>query len=65
MTDDWDRRCMMNILADFYCMEAVSGSYIYGESGTYRQLGAESDYAVRVTLVLFPCGLVVEEKQRE
>ncbi|KAK3782184.1 hypothetical protein RRG08_032935 [Elysia crispata] len=45
VTDDWDRRCLMNILADFYCLEAVGGSYIYGESGIYRQMPAESDHA--------------------
>ncbi|GFS18450.1 dynein heavy chain 1, axonemal [Elysia marginata] len=45
VTDDWDRRCLMNILADFYCVEAVSGSYVYGESGVYRQQPADTDHA--------------------
>ncbi|XP_005102124.3 dynein heavy chain 1, axonemal [Aplysia californica] len=43
VTDDWDRRCLMNILTDFYCMEAVSTSFTYSPSGIYRQLSSDSD----------------------
>lgn len=46
MTDDWDRRCLMNILGDFYCVKVISNYFVYSESGIYRQLGAESDLAV-------------------
>ncbi|XP_059153506.1 dynein axonemal heavy chain 1-like [Physella acuta] len=43
VTDDWDRRCLMNILGDFYCFEVISSSHLYSESGVYRQMGAETD----------------------
>ncbi|XP_055888364.1 dynein axonemal heavy chain 1-like isoform X4 [Biomphalaria glabrata] len=45
VTDDWDRRCMMNILGDFYCAEVISSSFMYSESGVYRQLPAETELA--------------------
>ena len=36
VTDDWDRRTMMTILADFYCFDIVHDhKYKFSPSGTY------------------------------
>ncbi|KAK9870895.1 hypothetical protein WA026_009851 [Henosepilachna vigintioctopunctata] len=41
VTDDWDRRCMMNILADYYDPKVVKAGYKFDRSGVYYQLPAE------------------------
>ena len=36
VTDDWDRRCLMNILSNFYTTEVVTDArYAFSSSGTY------------------------------
>lgn len=39
VTDDWDRRCLMNILADYYKIEVVDPNYVYDTDGYYHQVG--------------------------
>jgi hypothetical protein len=46
VTDDWDRRCLMNILGDFYCSDILDSGHFYSESGIYKQLDPETDHAV-------------------
>ena len=48
MTDDWDRRCIMNILNDFYCPAVLSDDHVFSESGIYHQMIAESTHKVHV-----------------
>ena len=37
VTDDWDRRCLMNILSNFYTADIVSDSkYAFSSSGAYH-----------------------------
>uniref|UniRef100_A0A669QRK6 Dynein axonemal heavy chain 1 n=1 Tax=Phasianus colchicus TaxID=9054 RepID=A0A669QRK6_PHACC len=38
VTDDWDRRCMMNILEDFYKPEVLTPEFAYSESGIYNAI---------------------------
>uniref|UniRef100_A0A8C2TM90 Dynein axonemal heavy chain 1 n=1 Tax=Coturnix japonica TaxID=93934 RepID=A0A8C2TM90_COTJA len=38
VTDDWDRRCMMNILEDFYKPEVLTPEFAYSESGVYSAI---------------------------
>lgn len=38
VTDDWDRRCLMNILADYYKPEVVSADYVFDALGLYHQV---------------------------
>ncbi|XP_058416307.1 dynein axonemal heavy chain 1 isoform X1 [Diceros bicornis minor] len=38
VTDDWDRRCVMNILEDFYSPEVLFPEHSYSASGIYHQL---------------------------
>jgi len=38
VTDDWDRRCMMSILADFYSETALKEDHSYDASGVYHVL---------------------------
>lgn len=47
VTDDWDRRCLMNILADFYNNDVISPTFLYSKSGIYRQQPPDADLAVR------------------
>lgn len=43
VTDDWDRRCIMNILNDYYCQESLSESYSFSVSGTFHQLPPDAN----------------------
>uniref|UniRef100_A0A8B9ENZ5 Dynein axonemal heavy chain 1 n=1 Tax=Anser cygnoides TaxID=8845 RepID=A0A8B9ENZ5_ANSCY len=43
VTDDWDRRCIMNILEDFYKPEVLIPEFAYSESGIYKQINTSSD----------------------
>uniref|UniRef100_A0A8C5KDU7 Dynein axonemal heavy chain 1 n=1 Tax=Jaculus jaculus TaxID=51337 RepID=A0A8C5KDU7_JACJA len=38
VTDDWDRRCVMNILEDFYNPDVLSPEHSYSASGVYHQI---------------------------
>ena len=46
MTDDWDRRCIMNILNDYYSPAVLSDEHKFSESGIYHQLPLTSDHEV-------------------
>lgn len=48
VTDDWDRRCIMNILNDFYCPEALGEEYVFSESDVYHQISPETNHTVSV-----------------
>ncbi|XP_051777061.1 dynein axonemal heavy chain 1 [Erpetoichthys calabaricus] len=43
VTDDWDRRCILNILEDFYNPDVLMEEHIYSESGIYRQINTALD----------------------
>ncbi|XP_072136794.1 dynein axonemal heavy chain 1 isoform X1 [Mobula birostris] len=43
VTDDWDRRCIMNILEDFYTADVLEEDHVYSESGIYVQINSETD----------------------
>uniref|UniRef100_A0A8C8E5I8 Dynein heavy chain n=1 Tax=Otus sunia TaxID=257818 RepID=A0A8C8E5I8_9STRI len=43
VTDDWDRRCIMSTLEDFYKPEVLIPEFAYSESGIYKQLSTSSD----------------------
>ncbi|XP_077969677.1 dynein axonemal heavy chain 1-like isoform X2 [Styela clava] len=43
VTDDWDRRCLMNILSDFYSMDVLKPDHVYSESGIYKQIDTDLD----------------------
>lgn len=47
VTDDWDRRCILNTLEDFYCPAVLSTGHSYTPSGIYRQVSTELDVKVR------------------
>ncbi|KAM7063036.1 dynein axonemal heavy chain 1 [Molossus nigricans] len=38
VTDDWDRRCIMNILEDFYSPDVLVPEHSYSASGIYHQI---------------------------
>ena len=38
VTDDWDRRCLMNILNDFYSDIVLNNEHSFSPSNIYRQL---------------------------
>ncbi|CAG5057893.1 unnamed protein product [Parnassius apollo] len=37
VTDDWDRRCLLYLLADYYTPAVLSERYYFDESGAYKQ----------------------------
>merc|ERR1712168_1261848 len=41
VTDDWDRRCMMSMLALFYREEVLGGGHIFDPSSIYVQQAPE------------------------
>ena len=45
VTDDWDRRCMMSMLALFYREEVLGGGHVFDPSSIYvQQTPEETDY---------------------
>ncbi|RDD38836.1 Dynein heavy chain 1, axonemal [Trichoplax sp. H2] len=44
VTDEWDRRCVMNILDDYYNSSVLSEDHSYCDNGTYRQINPSVDY---------------------
>lgn len=46
VTDDWDRRCVMNILEDFYNPAVLSSEHSYSASGIYHQIPPTCDLNV-------------------
>ena len=47
VTDDWDRRCLLNVLEDFYCPAVLSPGHLYTASGDYRQIDTQLGVQVR------------------
>ncbi|KAK7127569.1 hypothetical protein R3I93_020220 [Phoxinus phoxinus] len=43
VTDNWDRRCILNILEDFYCPAVLGLEHLYSPSGEYRQISTENN----------------------
>ena len=41
MTDDWDRRCLLNILIDFYHDKVLTEEHKFDKSGIYHQMDPE------------------------
>lgn len=46
VTDDWDRRCIMNILNDFYSPDVLSDEHSFSISGIYHQIESGSKQEV-------------------
>ena len=46
VTDDRDRRTMMNILQDYYSPKVLEEEHPYSESGIYRQIPTSMDHNV-------------------
>ncbi|XP_078019489.1 dynein axonemal heavy chain 1 [Epinephelus lanceolatus] len=43
VTDDWDRRCLLSVLEDFYCPAVLTDDHVYSASGVYRQIDTNLD----------------------
>ena len=50
MTDDWDRRCIMTILADFYQPDVLEPGHKFSEAGVYHQLKGDTAHEVLMTV---------------
>ena len=46
VTDDWDRRCIMTILDDYYNANVFEPKHKYSESGIYKQIDPSCDHEV-------------------
>ena len=44
VTDDWDRRCLMNILEGYYHPVVLDENYSYSPSGMYHQMPPSTDF---------------------
>ncbi|XP_053995639.1 dynein axonemal heavy chain 1-like [Hylaeus anthracinus] len=51
ITDDWDRRCVLTILEDFYKPEILSESYTFDEEGHYYQLASTATFDEYIALI--------------
>jgi dynein heavy chain, axonemal len=38
VTDDWDRRCLLCLLADYYSVAVLTDRCIFDETGAYKQV---------------------------
>ncbi|KAM8930485.1 dynein axonemal heavy chain 1 isoform 1-T1 [Pelodytes ibericus] len=43
VTDDWDRRCLLSILQDFYQPPVLTEGHTFSESGVYHQISPAYD----------------------
>ncbi|XP_061640432.1 dynein axonemal heavy chain 1 isoform X2 [Phyllopteryx taeniolatus] len=43
VTDEWDRRCLLSVLEDFYCPGVLQEDHVYSQSGVYRQIETNVD----------------------
>ncbi|XP_062252615.1 dynein axonemal heavy chain 1 [Platichthys flesus] len=43
VTDDWDRRCLLSVLEDFYCPAVLCDNHAYSSSGVYQQIDTGLD----------------------
>ncbi|KAM4722817.1 dynein axonemal heavy chain 1 [Rhinophrynus dorsalis] len=43
VTDDWDRRCLLSILQDFYQPPVLTEGHKFSESGVYHQISSAYD----------------------
>ncbi|TMS18883.1 Dynein heavy chain 1, axonemal [Larimichthys crocea] len=43
VTDDWDRRCLLSVLEDFYSPSVLIDDHVYSSSGVYRQIDTSLD----------------------
>ncbi|CAF3318322.1 unnamed protein product [Rotaria socialis] len=51
VTDDWDRRCVMNVLDDFYAAKVLDANFCYDDSQIYHQLPPVSEHQAYVGYV--------------
>ncbi|XP_017768545.1 PREDICTED: dynein heavy chain 1, axonemal-like [Nicrophorus vespilloides] len=42
VTDDWDRRCLMNVLTDYYKTDVINVHYAFDDHGFYHQLPGDT-----------------------
>lgn len=51
VTDDWDRRCVMNVLGDFYDPRVLQPGHTFDAAGYYRQLADDADHSDYVSYI--------------
>jgi len=52
VTDDWDRRCMMNVLDDYYNDKVLNIGHLYDASGVYHQIDPATDLEVTTFIII-------------
>ncbi|XP_025767388.1 dynein heavy chain 1, axonemal [Oreochromis niloticus] len=58
VTDDWDRRCLLSVLEDFYCPAVLSSDHVYSASGVYQQIDTKLDIKGYLAYI---CGLPIND----
>lgn len=61
VTDDWDRRCMMNVLSDYYNETVLTVGHLYDASGVYKQLDPSTELEVLLVLLFFHNKLIITD----
>ncbi|XP_050527307.1 dynein axonemal heavy chain 1-like [Daktulosphaira vitifoliae] len=51
VTDDWDRRCVMNVLQDFYSPVVLNEHHTFDNNSLYYQLSDSADYDKYLTYI--------------
>lgn len=46
VTDDWDRRCLINILNNYYKNDVLVTNYNYSHLGIHHQIDPDNDLQV-------------------
>lgn len=59
VTDDWDRRCLLCLLADYYTNTVLSDKYYFDENGAFKQVTYTVGESVTLALKLPPCLLLL------
>ncbi|CAH0560320.1 unnamed protein product [Brassicogethes aeneus] len=44
VTDDWDRRCLMTVLADYYNNDVVDAKYVFDQEKVYHQMPVDTTF---------------------
>lgn len=42
VTDDWDRRCLLTLLGDYYTTAVLNERWMFDESGAYKQVTSDN-----------------------
>lgn len=51
VTDDYDRRCLLNMLENFFCQKAIEDSYYIGDNESYEAPAKDIEYSKMIEFI--------------